>query len=282
MSRPKPVSAYATDALYLAEQYGDAERLNIRREAHRLYTESDVPWLDWMLARIAPRPGDVIADIGCGPGTYHAALAQRGAIIVGVDTSLGMLLDARRETLQAVQPARLIQATAEQLPLADGCADCVVANHMLYHVPDQVAALREMARILKPGGRAIITTNRADASQRLHDLHDAAAEELGYTPLENMGLAFDGSHSERVAAIFPDVTTHEYVDAFVFPDAASALRYYASGIVDAIAERPADGSHRGPLLDAVARRMEAIVAEEGVLRVPKGATSFVAVKAGPA
>ena len=60
--------SHASNPIYLRQQYSDAERLNIRREAHRLYTENDEPWADWVLARVAPVAGERLVDIGCGAG----------------------------------------------------------------------------------------------------------------------------------------------------------------------------------------------------------------------
>ncbi len=230
--------------------------------------------------RIAPSPGQLLADIGCGPGTYHARLVPAGVRVIGLDASFGMLVEARAETDGTAAPALLSQAMAEHLPLAPATVDCVMANHMLYHVGDQRAALQEMWRVLKPGGRLVVTTNSADANRRLHQLHHEAARALGYTPLTNVVAAFHGGHGHRVERIFPGATTHEYVDAFLFPTTEAALRYYASAMIDEIAERPADDGHRPLLLAEMARRIDAIMAAEGVFRVPKGATCFTAIKEG--
>ncbi len=269
---------HASNPTYLRQQYGDAERLNIRREAHRLYTENNESWADWVMARVAPSAGERLADIGCGPGTYHAELADAGVFVIGVDASYGMLVEARSESTTKVRPAALVQAGAERLPLASASVDCVMANHMLYHVRDQHAALLEMYRVLRPGGRAIAITNSADANQRLEQLHREAARAVGYQALPGVVSAFDGSHGFRVARVFPNVETHEYVDAFRFPTTETALRYYASAMIDSIADRPADDRHRALLLEEMSRRMDAIIASEGSLRVPKGAVCFSAVK----
>ena len=277
-TEPRADLRHASNPAYLAEQYSDAERLNIRREAHRLYSENSEPWEEWLLARIAPVAGERLLDIGCGPGTYHALLSKAGVAIVGLDASFGMLVEARPESKSVEQPADLVQAGAEQLPIAAESVDCVMANHMLYHVADAGAALREMRRVLRLGGRLIIVVNSADAGMRLEQLHRDAARALGYTTLGGVNAAFNGSHGFRIARLFPNVKSFEYRAAFRFPTTEAALRYYASGFIDTIAARPVDNRHRALLLEEVGRRMDAIVEAEGCLRIPKGVTCFLATK----
>ncbi|MEZ4836737.1 MAG: hypothetical protein R2873_32890, partial [Caldilineaceae bacterium] len=64
-----------TDPTYLAYQYADSEKLRIRQETHALYSEAKEDFVDWVLNVLEAQPGEVIADVGCGPGSYHAKLA---------------------------------------------------------------------------------------------------------------------------------------------------------------------------------------------------------------
>lgn len=264
------------DPAYLQYQYGDAEKLRIRQESHERYGEHPQSFLEWMLPHIAPQPGLLLLDVGCGPGTYHALLGRHGVRIIGADSSFGMAREARRQAMAHALPVLAVQANAETLPLPDASCDRVMANHMLYHVPDQMAALYEMRRVVKPGGRAILATNAAVSSQRLADLHHEAAERLGYSPTGSLSARFTLDDLPLVRSVFPGAERHVYDDAFLFPTAEAALRYYASAMVDAIAERPEDGSHRARLLPVVEARIREIIAREGVFRVPKAAGCFVA------
>jgi 2-polyprenyl-3-methyl-5-hydroxy-6-metoxy-1,4-benzoquinol methylase len=82
----------ATDPGYLRFQYGDTERLRIRADTHRLYSERPDDFVDWMLDQLEPGPGHLVLDVGCGYGIYHHALARRGArAIVGLDASVAMV-----------------------------------------------------------------------------------------------------------------------------------------------------------------------------------------------
>jgi SAM-dependent methyltransferase len=268
----------ATDADYLRYQYADAEKLRIRQEAHRLYSEETEPLATWLLPLLAPAAGQLLLDVGCGPGMYHAELARRGVQVIGLDASYGMLVKARQRTAGFRTQTLAVQADAEHLPLPAACCERLMANHMLYHVPDQLAALGEMRRVLKPGGRATITTNMADSYAALYELHADAARGLGYEPLYTVNDAFNSNHLDRVQSVFPDAELHVRHDAFLFPDTDAVLRFYASMMIDALADRPADNHHRQVLLPAMREQVAAVIRREGVLRVPKGVACFVVRK----
>ena len=270
-----------TDNAYLHYQYADSEKLRIRQEAHRLYSERTDNFMEWVLDQLDPQPGERIADVGCGHGIYHPFLARRGAQIVAVDASLGMLTEAianaRRDELLLVSA---VQASAEKLPLADGCCDRLMANHMLYHVPDKIAALREMGRVVKPGGRLLVSTNSADNGARMTQLHAEAAGELGLHA-DSRSLIADftvESGEPLVRSVFPNAKLVIREDAFLFPSADAFLAYYASMRIDALMDGPADGSHRLPTIEIVRRKVQAIIDAEGVLRMSKAVGCFVVEK----
>lgn len=266
-----------TDHSYLHYQYADSEKLHIRQEAHRLYSERPGNFMEWVLDQLDPQPGERIADIGSGHGVYHPFLARRDARIVAVDASLGMLAEADANARRDALPVAVVQASAEHLPLADGCCDRLMANHMLYHVPDKIAALREMRRVVKAGGRLVFTTNSADNGARMTQLHAEAAAELGLqadnrSPIAEFTLE---SGEPLVRSVFPNTRLVLWADAFLFPTADTFLAYYASMRIDALMDGPGDGSHRSALLEIVARKAQAIIDAEGVLRMSKTSGCFV-------
>jgi ubiquinone/menaquinone biosynthesis C-methylase UbiE len=216
-----------------------------------------------------------VLDAGCGPGTYHSALVGLGADVVGFDPSKGMVGEARDNARANRFHAGILQASVEHVPFKDASFERVMCNHVLYHVPDIRLALYELRRVLKPGGRAVITTNGAPAG-RLFELHEEAARECGFTPTAMASTRFTLDDLPLVRSVFPGATMVMLENAFVFPDTEPVLRYYASYQVDEIEERAADGSHREPLLRCMRRLIDEVIAREGEFRSPKNAGCFVA------
>lgn len=267
---------FATDPKLLDYQYGTADKLRIRQEAHELYSEQQTDFFPWILEFLELAPGMLLADVGCGPGAYHPLLAPSGCTVVAIDYSAGMIDEVQTQARRDRLAVLALRGDAQQLPLATGRCDRVMANHMLYHVPDQLAALRELRRVVRSGGIVVLATNAEDAGGLLYAAHCAAAKALGYQPSARPTAGFHLGHLDRVAAVFPTATVHVRTDAFLFPTVDAALRYYASGMIDALDDAPPDGSQRGPLLAAVAARLQPVYAQTGVLRVAKDAGCFVA------
>ncbi len=111
---------------------------------------------DAAIAKIALPPDAVVADIGTGTGFVAAGLAPRFKQVYGFDASPEMLAQAERN-LAGYSNISLQHAEGQSIPLPDAALDGVFANMYLHHAPDPAAAIREMARLLKPGGALCIT-----------------------------------------------------------------------------------------------------------------------------
>lgn len=252
----------ATDPSYLRFQYGDDERLQVRVRTHERYGESKVPFVDWVLGHVRATTGHLLIDVGSGPGVYHSGLA--GVRVIAVDLSFGML--------RKVGSAR-VQGDAQVLPLRHGCADRVMANHMLFHVADQRLALREMRRVLKPGGRVVLAANGRDSMARLFDLYREVALEVGVAFDESVtpGSHFSLQDLALVSEVFPNARVEAYADALVFPEPEPVLAYLASGAASWL-----QAEVRAAVFDALAGRIRDIIARDGAFRVPKVVGCFVA------
>lgn len=102
-------------------------------------------------------PGERVVDVGCGAGLDSLIAAQMvGAEghVIGVDMTPDMLAKARASASETSSTnVTFHEGYAEALPVLDGWADVVISNGVLNLVPDKAAALAEMARVLRPGGR---------------------------------------------------------------------------------------------------------------------------------
>lgn len=109
-------------------------------------------WRRAVVAAVAPKPGDRILDLAAGTGTSSKPFAEAGATVVAADLSLGMLQVGRER-----QPSlTFVNADALALPFADAAFDTVTISFGLRNVEDTEAALAELRRVTRPGGRMVI------------------------------------------------------------------------------------------------------------------------------
>lgn len=111
-----------------------------------------------ILAELALTPDDALLEVGCGGGAFLKEALQSGCRAAAVDHSPDMVQLAREVNHDAVEEGRLAvhQASADHLPFGDALFTCAAMTGVFGFLPDPVAALRELRRILAPGGRLVV------------------------------------------------------------------------------------------------------------------------------
>jgi SAM-dependent methyltransferase len=140
----RPVGA--NDPALLAREYATSERLERRRQNVTGWLRGEEAW-DEALAAIAEARPHRVLDAGCGDGLFTRSIAT--PVVIGVDNASAMVERARSRGVDA----RL--ADIAKLPFRDGEFDVVVCNWTLYHLQDLDGGVRELARVLRPGGRFV-------------------------------------------------------------------------------------------------------------------------------
>ncbi len=144
-------------------KFGDAEvgtpEFFERVEAHRYAKESHIP----NAADFAAAKGLRVLEIGCGLGTDGVQFARAGADYTGVDLTEAAIDLARKNFEQRSLQGEFKVADAESLDFADESFNLVYSHGVLHHTPDIARAVREIHRVLKPGGRAIVMLYHRDS-----------------------------------------------------------------------------------------------------------------------
>ncbi|MDQ1639850.1 MAG: hypothetical protein QOF62_3189 [Pyrinomonadaceae bacterium] len=128
-------------------------------EAHRYAKEWHIP----AAADFAGARGLKVLEIGCGLGTDGAQFSKAGADYTGVDLTEAAVEFARKRFALFDLPGKFQTADAENLEFADESFDVVYSHGVLHHTPDTVRAIREIHRVLRPGGRAIVMLYHRDS-----------------------------------------------------------------------------------------------------------------------
>ena len=120
------------------------------RYAAALSFGQDPRWRRFLVSRVEAASGDTVLDVATGTGAVaHELLARKRCTVVGLDQSPEMLAQARRRLPEDVT---LVEGTAEQLPFDDASFDALTFTYLLRYVSDPAATLRELARVVRPGG----------------------------------------------------------------------------------------------------------------------------------
>jgi demethylmenaquinone methyltransferase/2-methoxy-6-polyprenyl-1,4-benzoquinol methylase len=120
------------------------------RYAAALSFGQDPRWRRFLVSRIDAGSADTVLDVATGTGAVaRELLRQKGCTVVGLDQSPEMLAEARRRLPDTVE---LVEGTAEELPFPDESFDALTFTYLLRYVADPAAVLRELARVVRPGG----------------------------------------------------------------------------------------------------------------------------------
>lgn len=216
------------------------------------------PTYDEALRRAGLNRGDAVLDIGCGTGAFLLAAAERGARVFGLDASDSLLALAR----QRVPDADLRVGEMEQLPYDGDSFDLVTGFNSFFFAADMVSALREAARVAKPGAPVVIQVWGRPERCDLEAMKRAVARLLPASEPEGppQPLLWEPGALEDVAraAGLAPVEAFDTTWAYEFPDGPALVRAMLSAAPIALAARTVGEQAVGAaILDALAPQREA-------------------------
>ncbi len=248
------------DRNYLdTDQYRDSSKLQRRALLHTKYGTND--WFGFVAGLTGFAPGMKVLDIGCGAGWFWEKGATRFPAeleITLADASAGMVDEAlaRLKDIGRWQQVAGNTANVCDMPFDDDSFDRVLAMHMLYHAEDKPAAIGEIARVLKPDGVALITTN---GDKSMGEADALRAEAFGLPPGPAIDFTLESAPS-LLEARFEKVELKRNISEMVVTDPEDVFSYLTSFPPGDDASEP-ELETLGHLID------NAFAARGGVLRI---------------
>ncbi len=212
------------------EQYQTANRLQTRIHLYDRYSTNPQGWHRWIFEQLEVQPGARILELGCGDGTFWIRNAERipsSWRITLTDMSGGMVEEARSSLGSNNSQFKFLSVNAQQIPFHDEQFDMVIANNMLYHVPDIPGAILEMHRVLKQGGLVCTATMSTEHLQEIE--HLAASFDPDLHVLDQAIKRFHlGNGRDLLSTCFSDLRLLRYEDRLLVDEAKPLIEYMIS------------------------------------------------------
>jgi SAM-dependent methyltransferase len=263
------MSTISDQTYLLRHQYKNARNLETRIGLHARFSTNGYGWHPWVFDHLTPLPArSRVLELGSGPGQLWAQSLQRvppGWDVTLSDLSPGMVEEAQGNLRHSSHSFTFAVVDAQAIPYEDGSFDAVIANHMLYHVPDRPRAFREIRGVLRPGGRLYAATT---GQSHLRELVHLVAGIDPALPFQD-GVAFtleDGA--QQLSPWFSRIELHHYEDALAITEAAPLIAYIRS--------TRAGAAFTGDRLARLTAAVEQELAAHGTIHVTKATGLFVA------
>ena len=212
-------------------QYSSDKNLNARIALHARFSTNAYGWQRWVFDHLTLPDTARILELGCGPAglwTTNQDILPAGWGVVLTDFSPGMASTAKQNLRDVAGPFAFAVADAQAIPARTDAFDGVIANHMLYHVPDRERALAEMRRVLKPGGRVFETTIGEFHMKEMWDLVAPFVPDIhARTAKVSQGFTLENG-GEQLERVFTDVVRYDYEDALEVTEVRPIINYIKS------------------------------------------------------
>ena len=261
------------------QYYQTGEHLHAKHA--QIHNQSGRKFEEWALQLVSPTPTTRMLDVGCGWGRFSWPLIQRHGVrpanLVCADYSLGMVQSAVAEGSKRGHRPHFVNCGIESLPFADGAFEGVLANHVLYHVEPLAQGVRELARVLRPDGWLMTTTNGA-VYVPVIDLHYKALDRLAipYEP-EPPGPFTLENGAAILAQSFAQVERYDFVDEVIHGNAAAFTQNYLTigRYRNVIARNDISAAAKAALPNVFHELAHDMILRDGAIRAPVLMGAFI-------
>ena len=231
------------------------------------------PWADELVETAALRQGDRVLDVACGTGIVARIAARKlgnTGNVIGLDASAPMITVARAAATVEGIAVEWREASAVELPFPEAAFDVVLCQSGLQFFPDRSASLREMRRVLNPGGRLILSVwGPIERSRGFAVAADAVARHIGPEAARPITLAFDLSDADELRALvtdanFKDISVRAAVKILRYPSPEEFIFRHITGSPLGSAVSQAGESARTAMLAEIQTRLASAVDEGGL------------------
>ncbi|MHB8131725.1 MAG: class I SAM-dependent methyltransferase [Mobilitalea sp.] len=260
---------YMNNQEAVKEQYSNGKNLNTRISLHTKYSTNKLGFNHWVYNQYQFSNQCRILELGCGSGdiwTDKLEKLNENCSLVLSDFSAGMVEEVKSK-FSGYSNVSFEQIDIENIPYGDEAFDFVVANMMLYHVPDINKALNEVNRVLKKNGVFYCATFGENGTNKY--LMSALAE---YGVNKDINGSFSLQNGTNILKNqFDDVTKLEYVDALEITDTNDLLDYlYSLSTIGNIVN-----INRNELFEFFEKKKDS----NGIIHIPKEYGMFISIKA---
>ena len=259
----------------LSEQYSNSNKFMARIELHRRFRTNPHLWTHWIFDQISFPENAKVLELGSGNALLWKSNLKRtpeDAHILLTDFSEGMLDDARKVLGEDHKRFEFEIMDAQEIKYPNDSFDIVIANLMLYHIPDRQKAISEISRVLKPEGTLYASTYSENNMKEFTDLLRSYDKDL-YNPIKPFAHAFGLENgAEQLSKSFKDVERINYVDSLEVTESEPIVNYVLSF-------SSMKGNIDGDNLDGFKEYLDDVLDKNGgVIKITKDTGIFIARK----
>lgn len=255
----------------VTEQYQNEDNLSVRIKLHSKHSTNKQGWYPWLFEHYEFANGYRILELGCGNGNQWQGRIDRlpsYCTLILSDFSEGMVKMVW-EKYSCHKNILSQKIDIQNIPFPDNCYDVVIANHMLYHVPDLSKAISEVHRVLRSDGKFYAATN-GNGGMRTY-LHNVRKLINPNTPALSDGFSFSLQNgTELLSKYFCDVQSYNFEDLLHITETQDLIDWMKSTI--------SISNYSESDFDKLYDYFENIRIKQGAIDIPKESGLFVSTK----